>query len=81
MIIQIRAYDVIRDRLSKAHRLQEGRMELLMPDDSTVSDLIGCLDLSDKWVGLVTVNGRLSNPDQILEEGDSIELFSPMVGG
>ena len=48
--------------------------------DSTVGAIVSELALTEEEVGVILINGRHSNLDQPLTEGDILSLF-PLVGG
>ena len=48
--------------------------------DSTVEAIVSELALTEEEVGVILINGRHSNLDQSLVEGDNLSLF-PLVGG
>ena len=47
---------------------------------STVGAIVSELALTEAEVGVILINGRHSNLDQLLTEGDILSLF-PLVGG
>ena len=47
---------------------------------STVGAIVSELALTEEEVGVILINGRHSNLDQPLTEGDILSLF-PLVGG
>ena len=47
---------------------------------STVGAIVSELSLTEEEVGVILINGRHSNLDQPLTEGDILSLF-PLVGG
>lgn len=79
--ITIKVHDILKDRISKSRNLDDGKMRVAIPKGSAIRDLLILLDLSDDWVGLITVNMRQSGPEKQLADGDVVELFSPLVGG
>ena len=48
--------------------------------DSTVGAIVSELALTEEEVGVILINGRHSNLEQPLSEGDILSLF-PLVGG
>jgi sulfur carrier protein ThiS len=50
------------------------------PTDTRVADVLSRLKIPEKDLGIVLINGRFVELDQILKEGDELSLF-PMVGG
>jgi len=55
-----------------------------LPKGFTISDMITELGYDDKWTG-VAINTifvpKQNHTDRILEDGNSIEILSPVVGG
>jgi molybdopterin synthase sulfur carrier subunit len=56
-------------------------IELDLPEDSTLSTLVGHLGLPQAEVKLTVVNGRLQEPDYRLQSGDEVGIFPPIAGG
>jgi len=52
-----------------------------IPDGSTVRQLVRSLGIPDRMPSVILVNGRDAAPDQVLEDGDLLTLFPPLVGG
>jgi len=60
----------------------EPRLELdLEGHDVRMADLIAQLDIDPSEVGIVTVNGRQSNLDEIVPADSRVCIFPPMFGG
>jgi molybdopterin converting factor small subunit len=58
------------------------RLELdLEGGDVRVADLIAHLDISSSEVGIVTVDRRQSNLDEIVSADSRVCIFPPMFGG
>ncbi len=58
----------------------DGRTELELPKGSTLRHVYEALDLPRPYP--MAVNGMIEpNLDRILEEGDSVSVFSPAGGG
>jgi sulfur carrier protein ThiS len=49
--------------------------------DVTVADLLACLGIPLSEVGIVTVDGRQSNLDEIAPADSRVCIFPPMFGG
>ena len=56
-------------------------ISVIVPEGSTVADLIQILDLETRQVGMVFLNGVLVAPDRELEDGAELKLFQPIAGG
>ena len=50
-------------------------------DSGTVMDLVKELGLPPEQVRILTVNGRQSDLNTVLSEGDTIFIFPPAMGG
>ncbi len=81
ILVTLKVHDIIKDKINRNGVLADGKMQITIPEESMVGDLIDLLDLTDDWVGLITVNKRQSTPEKPLSDGDVVELFSPLVGG
>ena len=58
------------------------RLELVLESSNVrVADLIAHLDIDPSEVGIVTVDGRQSNLDQVLPADSRVCIFPPMFGG
>ena len=64
--------------------LREGRgkeLALETPAFATPRDIARRLEIAEKDVAILLVNGRDGNMDAPLEEGDRVSLFPPVGGG
>jgi hypothetical protein len=60
----------------------EPRLQLdLEGRDIGVADLLACLGIDSSEVGIVTVNGRQSNFDELVPANCRVCIFPPMFGG
>jgi sulfur carrier protein ThiS len=60
----------------------EPRMELdLEGRDVTVADLLARLGINQVEVGIVTIDGRQSNFDEVIPADGRVYIFPPMFGG
>ena len=50
------------------------------PDGTRIAAVIEGLQIPETQIGMIMVNGRHAEPDQLLHDGDSLALF-PLVGG
>jgi molybdopterin converting factor small subunit len=58
------------------------RFELDVPPGTTLARLVDeVLAIPEGGVTLAAVNGRLGEFDYVLQAGDRIDLFAPLVGG
>jgi sulfur carrier protein ThiS len=60
-------------------------VELEVPDDTTISQMVARYSLPDKLVHLVLVNGSYVAPEQraahVLQAGDALAIWPPIAGG
>jgi len=56
-------------------------LEVELPQDSTLADLVGYLGIPDEQVKVTFVNGRAQGLDHPLEPGDEVGIFPPIGGG
>jgi molybdopterin converting factor small subunit len=52
-----------------------------VPEGTTVRKLAGELGLPEKYVRLVTVNGKQIDLECLLSDGDIVFIFPPAIGG
>lgn len=59
-----------------------GRLEVSLPPESSVNDLIAHLEvaLAPEHL-LLVVNGRMAEPTQVLQDGDVVNLMPAISGG
>ena len=57
------------------------RLEVELPEGSTLADLMTHLALPREQVKVSFVNARLQDPDYRLEAGDEVGIFPPIGGG
>ncbi len=62
-------------------RWSGGRLEVDLPEGTTVADLIRLVRVDARLVALVAVNGRSAEPATALADGDSVDLVPPITGG
>ncbi len=56
-------------------------LEVELPQDSTLDDLVNYLDLPRQDIKLFFVNGRAQEINYRLEPGDEVGIFPPVGGG
>ena len=78
MQVQVKLFSRFREVLPRETR---GQTKLDLPDGTTVAELLAHLGITDP-VKLITVNGQrevdLQHP---LANGDTLQIFPPVVGG
>ncbi len=58
------------------------RLDVELPDSSCVADLLLSLEISLPLDALLlAVNGRVADPEKILEEGDQVNIMPAISGG
>jgi len=62
------------------HDLEKG-MEVEIPDDARIGELLARLEISKKEDPVVTVNGLVQRTDATLRNGDLVHIFQSVVGG
>lgn len=62
---------------SNRQRLQTWEIK----DPVCIRDVMEKLDLKDEEIGLISVNGVLSEPDELVHAGSRLCFFPPMSGG
>lgn len=64
----------------KGYEAETG-ITVIVPEGTTVANLIQILDLDARQVGMIFLNGILVDSDRELEEGAELKLFQPIAGG
>ncbi len=80
MIIRVKLRDTLKSR-ARANLPDPGPGEMTLPAGATVNDLVLKLGLEKELIGLIVVNKRQRGYEDKLQDGDLVELFSPMAGG
>lgn len=84
MKVTFKLYASLTDHLPEAAR-RGNRVELEVPDGTTIGQLIEPYRLPPKLVHLVLVNGVYIQPEQraghALVEGDVLAIWPPIAGG
>ncbi len=56
-------------------------LEVKLPEDSTLADLVALMGLPREELKLTFVNGRAQELDYRLDPGDEVGIFPPVGGG
>ena len=56
-------------------------LEVELPNNSTLTDLVTYLGLPQEEIKIIFVNGRARKPDYRLAPGDEVGIFPPIAGG
>ena len=69
--------------LSKSYSVHDPvyGMEIEIPEDSTVGDLISHIDLPAKKFGMISMDGNLVKAGKLLHENAVVRVFQPIFGG
>ena len=78
MVIEVQLFATLRDRRPGHDPKNPEPVEL--DEGATVEELIGFLGLADQPL-LVFVGRNKVTPDRVLQPGDRVGLFPPMIGG
>jgi molybdopterin converting factor small subunit len=81
VLVTVSLHDVLRDKIKRDLISPGSTLSCWMQSLSSVDDLILELGLQREDVGLIVINGRQSDLDTKLSDGDKVMLFSPMCGG
>lgn len=76
-VIEVALFGSYRLRLGATR----GGMRVWLPGATTVADVLRLLEIVVEPGSLIVVNGEAVGPDQVVQAGDRLELFSPMGGG
>lgn len=50
------------------------------PQGTRIADVIGQLHIPEREIGMIMLNNRHAEPEQVLNDGDNLSIF-PLVGG
>jgi sulfur carrier protein ThiS len=56
-------------------------MKLVLPEGTSLGELLGNYHIPADAVGLLAVNGSLVKTDRILQDQDNVQLYPPLEGG
>jgi sulfur carrier protein ThiS len=56
-------------------------LEVILPEESSIHDLLVYLKLSPERLGMISMDGRLLNKKSQLKNGALIKIFQPIAGG
>ena len=79
MKVLIKLFSVLRDYVPDYDILKGVEAEL--PEGSTVDDLLSHLGIPMSKVPVVTCNGRILKPSDIIHEDSILHIFQPVAGG
>jgi sulfur carrier protein ThiS len=83
MKITLKLFASLSDYLPAGAR--DNRIDLEVADQATIADILAPLNLPERLVHLVLVNGTYvapaARPGRLLEEGDQLGIWPPIAGG
>jgi sulfur carrier protein ThiS len=80
--VKVCLHEILKNKVDITEAVTEaGNLSIVMPVGATIRDLLALLNLNYELVGLVIVNKLQVGIEHILNDGDSVELFSPLCGG
>ena len=56
-------------------------IEVILPDEASIHDLLAYLDLSPERLGMICMDGSILNEKSQLKDGAQIRIFRPISGG
>ena len=56
-------------------------LDVAMPDDASIHDLLVYLKIEPKRVGMILMDGRSVQKDTLLEDSVQIKILQPIAGG
>ena len=56
-------------------------LEVNIPDEASIHDLLDYLNLSSERLGMIYMDGKLLNKKSQLKDGAQIKIFQPISGG
>lgn len=56
-------------------------LEVNVPDEASIHDLLDYLNLSSERLGMIYMDGKVLNKKSRLEDGAQIKIFQPISGG
>ena len=79
MKLLVKLFSVLQDYMPD-YNPQKG-MDTELPDGATVADLISHLGIPMSKEPVVTCNGRVLQPADIIHENSTLHIFQPVTGG
>jgi len=67
--------------LRRYHPSQDKSLSVNIPQGSSVADLLKLLTIIPGEIGVIVRNSQLAQQEDVLEEGDILELYEVMGGG
>ena len=79
MIVTVKLFATLRDFLPQ-WALRSG-LQMDVPEDETVQELLKALQVPDEVSRIVLINGRYVSEGSRLADGDIVSVFPPLIGG
>jgi sulfur carrier protein len=80
MIVEIKVFSTLKRYVAGSDMLVgDNRWEI--PEGITACELGKKLKIPDKEIKIILINGRKADDDHVLNEGDSVYIFPPLMGG
>lgn len=79
MKVKVRLFGTLGKQFPNHDPIKE--LEVEIPENSNVINLLEQLNISRAKVGLISVDNRLVKADKILKQGDFVRVFHPIFGG
>ncbi len=80
MLVEIKIFSSLRHYVPSSEKRLEGD-KWNIPEEATVGQVLEMLNLPEKEVKILLINGRHGDKERILKEGDVFHVFPPMMGG
>ncbi|MBE9505004.1 MAG: MoaD/ThiS family protein [Proteobacteria bacterium] len=80
MLVEIKIFSSLRHYVLSSEKHLEGD-KWDIPEGTTVSRALKMLNLPQKEVKILLINGRHGDKERVLKEGDVFHVFPPMMGG
>ena len=80
MLVEIKVFASLRHYVPSSEMQLEGN-KWDIPEGTTVGQALSILNLTEKEVKILLINGRHGDKDRVLKEGDVFHVFPPMMGG
>ena len=79
MKVKVKLYGTLSSNVPE-YKPSQG-IEVEIPDDATVKDLLAYLEISETRGAAVIANGRVLNANDELQNGSSLDVFQSIHGG
>ena len=80
MIVEVKVFSTLKRYIAGSDMLV-GDNRWAIPEGITARELGKKLKIPDKEIKIILINGRKADDDHVLNEGDSVYIFPPLIGG